>query len=144
MKVKEIMTADPAVCTADASIADAARLMSTHDCGEIPVVDNRETRKPVGVITDRDIACRAVANGKGPDTKVADVMSNDVVTCEPDADVQDCIDKMEQYQLRRIPIVDAQGRICGIVAQADLANKTSHRETARVVRDVSQPTQVTL
>lgn len=144
MQVQEIMTADPAVCTAEDSIADAARLMSRHDCGEIPVVDNRESRKPTGVITDRDIACRAVANGKGPETKVAEVMSKDVVTCEPDADAQDCMDKMQQHQLRRIPVVDAQGRICGIVAQADLAQRTGQRETAQVVRDVSQPSQPTL
>lgn len=144
MKVKEIMTTDPACCTADGSIADAARLMSEHDCGEIPIVDNLESRKPTGVITDRDIACRAVANGKGPETKVAEVMSNAVVTCEPDVDAQECMDKMQHHQLRRIPVVDTQGRICGIVAQADLAQQTGHRETAQVVRDVSQPSQPSL
>lgn len=144
MKVNEIMTADPAVCTAEGSIADAARLMATHDCGEIPVVDNRESRKPIGVITDRDIACRAVANGKGPESKIAEFMSRDVVTCSLGGDIQECMDKMEQYQLRHIPIVDAQGRICGIVAQADLAKKTGQRETAHVVSGVSQPTQPTL
>ncbi|HET6654992.1 MAG TPA: CBS domain-containing protein [Gammaproteobacteria bacterium] len=138
------MTQDPAVCTADKSIADVARLMADNDCGEIPVVDDLESRKPTGVITDRDIACRAVAKGKGPDTRVSEVMSENVVTCEPDADAQDCMDKMERHQLRRIPIVDAQGRICGIVAQADLARQTSHRDTARVVSDVSQPAQPSL
>lgn len=143
MKVKDIMTADPAVCTPEASISDAARLMCTHDCGEIPVVDNRESRKPVGVITDRDIACRAVANHKEADTRVSEVMSKGVVTCSPDADAEECMELMQEHQLRRIPIVDAQGKISGIVAQADLARQTGHVETAQVVRNVSQPSQPT-
>lgn len=140
MRVKEIMTADPACCTPDTTLPEVARLMLNNDCGEIPIVDNLESRNLIGVVTDRDMVCRAVAaNRNTMDTKVADVMSGDVVTISMESDIDECCDKMEEHQIRRIPVKDAKGKVCGIVAQADIARQADQRKTAEVVRDVSQP-----
>lgn len=140
MRVTDIMTPDPACCTPDATLPEVARLMLDCDCGEIPVVDDLESRQLVGVVTDRDIVVRAVAADKDPaDCDAAEVMTTSVVTVKEDADLQECEEKMEQYQVRRIPVLDDEGRICGIVAQADIARQAGTRETAEVVREVSQP-----
>ena len=140
MQVREVMTADPACCTPDTALSDIALLMIDNDCGEIPVVDDLEGRHLVGVVTDRDIVCRAVAEGKSPtDTTAADVMTDPVITVREDADLDDCCKKMETHQVRRVPVVDEDGGCCGIVAQADIALEGSDGETAEVVKDVSQP-----
>lgn len=140
MQVREVMTADPACCTSDTALSDIALLMIDNDCGEIPVVDDLEGRHLVGVVTDRDIVCRAVAEGKSPtDTTAADVMTDSVITVRDDADLDDCCKKMETHQVRRVPVVDEDGACCGIVAQADIALEGSDGETAEVVKDVSQP-----
>ncbi|HEX7025742.1 MAG TPA: CBS domain-containing protein [Gammaproteobacteria bacterium] len=140
MRVTDIMTPDPACCTPDATLPEVARLMVENDCGEILIVNDLESRKLVGVITDRDIVCRAIAQDKNPvRTKASDIMSDSVVTVSEDADVQECCEKMEEHQVRRIPVLDARSRVCGIVAQADIARKVGIRETAEVVKDVSKP-----
>lgn len=141
MQIQDIMTADPACCTADMRLQDVARLMLDHDCGEIPVLDDFETRRLVGVVTDRDIAVRGVADGRSPtDTQVSDIMSSAVVTARLDSSVDECVELMEKHQIRRIPIVDSEGRCCGIVAQADIALRADEQETGEVVRRVSNPT----
>lgn len=138
MQVREIMTPDPACCAPESNLQDVARLMADNDCGEIPVVDERG--QPKGVVTDRDIACRAVAEGKDPRQTVArDVMSTPVVTVTPGDSVEHSLELMEQNQVRRLPVVDESGACCGMIAQADIARKTSGRDTAELVRDVSQP-----
>lgn len=140
MRVTKIMTEDPACCTPDMALSQAARLMVNNDCGEIPVVDNLETRRLVGVVTDRDIVCRAVAVGRNPEnTPAGDVMSSPVIAVGEEADLDECCEKMEQHQIRRIPVVDNQGRVCGIVSQADIARQGGIRETAEVVRSISEP-----
>jgi CBS domain-containing protein len=139
MQVKDIMTDHPACCTFDTSLRDVARMMVDCDCGEIPVVD--AAQRPIGVVTDRDITCRAVAQGKNPlEMKASDVMSHPVITVRPDTDVDDACDAMETHQIRRVPVVDDDGKICGIVAQADIARNAPEEETAEMVKDVSQPT----
>ena len=139
MQVKDIMTDNPACCTSDTSLRDVARMMVDCDCGEIPVVDTAQ--RPIGVVTDRDITCRAVAQGKNPlDMKASDVMSHPVVTVRPDTDIDDACDAMETHQVRRVPVIDDDGRICGIVSQADVARNAPDEETAEMVKDVSQPT----
>src|SRR5581483_917978 len=139
MKVKEIMTKNPSVCTSEDSLQSAAKTMCECDCGEVPVVDNQQTRKPIGVVTDRDIVCRAVAKGKNPLTlAVRDCITAPAVTIEEDADVEECCRLLEKRQIRRIPVVDANGRCCGIVSQADIARKYRPEKTAEVVREVSQ------
>lgn len=137
MRVQDIMSRNPACSGADATVQEAARLMVERDCGEIPLVD--ANRKPLGVVTDRDIAARVVAEGKGPKTRVREAMSAPAVTVTPDTSVEDCCRTMEQNQVRRVPVVDEQGGCCGMVAQADVARETSEQMTGDLVRDVSQP-----
>lgn len=139
MYVKEIMTKNPACCDADTGLQDVALLMVDNDCGCIPVVENNETRTPIGVVTDRDICCRAVAKGKNPlDLIAADVMTSDIVAVKPDTSVEDCCNLMEDRQIRRVLVVDDEGACCGIVAQADIANNTGREITAEVVQEVSK------
>jgi CBS domain-containing protein len=137
MRVEEIMTKDPACCSPDTTLVDVARMMVDHDCGEIPVVQNK---KPVGVVTDRDITARVVAAGRNPlDLTARDCMSSPVITVTTGTSVDDCCKTMEQHQIRRVPVVDASGCCCGMVAQADIAKHAPPREVAEVVREVSQP-----
>jgi len=139
MQVREIMTQSPACCGPDTNLQDVARMMVDHDCGEIPVIHGRD-RRPIGVITDRDITCRAVANGKNPlQMKARDCMSSPVLTVTPQMPLEDCCRLMEEKQLRRIPVVDDQGACCGIVAQADIILKAPDRQSAEVLRDISRP-----
>ena len=142
MQVEEIMTKDPACCTPDARLRDVAKQMTDNHCGCIPVVE-KKTQRLVGVITDRDIACRAVATGKDVRELVArDCMSSDVVTAMPDMDVDECGELMRMDLVRRLPVVDAAGRCCGIVSQADLAEACAPEKFAEIVRSISQHTNV--
>ena len=142
MHVRNVMTENPACCTPDTNLQEVARMMVENDCGCVPVVEDQETRKTVGVVTDRDITCRAVAEGKDPTQMTArDVMTDNVVTVTPETDVSDCCNVMEENQVRRVPVVNEQGSCCGMVAQADIARDTSNDKTAQVVERVSKPTQ---
>ena len=142
MKARELMTAEPACCTADQTIHEAAQLMRDNDCGCVPVVDDVQTNRLIGVVTDRDITCRCTAEGKGPETPVKDAMSRDPKSCRPDDDV-DAVEKvMTESQVRRVPVVDASGVCVGIIAQADLAldeRAASNRDVGRVVEQISTP-----
>lgn len=141
MQVKEIMTANPACCTADTTLQKVGQMMVDHDCGEIPVIDNQTNKVPIGVITDRDIVCRAVAQGRNPlDLKVSDCMSEPCVTVMPDTPLQECARILEDNQIRRVPVVDDNGRCCGIVSVADLALHARKEIAAEVVKEVSEPT----
>jgi CBS domain-containing protein len=143
VRVKDIMSRNVACCTPDASLQEVARAMLECDCGEIPVVENKQGMRPVGVVTDRDIACRAVATGQDTrEMKAADCMSSPCVTVTPDTTLEDCCRVMEQKQVRRVLAVDAGGACCGIVAQADIARNAPKRETGRVVTEVSRPRPV--
>lgn len=140
MKVKDIMTVEPACCVPDTDLGEVARLMVEHDCGEIPVVQSNGVMKPVGVITDRDIVCRTVAQQLNPlEMTAADCMTEGCITVAEDAGIDACCALLEQHQVRRMLVVDASGALCGIVAQADIARSMSGRKTAEVVREVSQP-----
>jgi CBS domain-containing protein len=122
MQVSEIMTVNPSCVTADDSLAVAARIMRALDIGIIPVVTNRKERRLIGVITDRDIAVRCVADGHDPDCAVRDHMTTAPLhTVSVDAGADEVIALMEWQQVRRIPVVAAADRLCGIVTQADLA-----------------------
>lgn len=139
MKVKEIMTKDPACCTTDSSLQEAAKMMKDNDCGCIPVVESKDSGKPVGVITDRDICCRTVAEGKNPlNLTVGDAMTSNVETIKADSSVEDCCNLMEEKQIRRVVVVDDNGGCCGIVAQADIAINANEHKTAEVVQEVSK------
>jgi CBS domain-containing protein len=140
MKVKEVMTADPACCISENGLQEVAQMMVDHDCGEIPVVESKETKLPIGVITDRDIVCRTIARGLNPlDLTVADCMSTPCVTVTPDMSVEECSRIMEENQIRRVPVVDGGGACCGIVALADLALHAKG-VAGEVVKEVSEPT----
>ena len=140
MKVKDIMTVDPACCVPDTDLGEVARLMVENDCGEIPVVQSNGVMKPVGVITDRDIVCRTIAQQINPlEMRAADCMTEGCITVAEDAGIDDCLALLEKNQVRRMLVVDANGSLCGIVAQADIARSMSGRKTAEVVREVSQP-----
>ncbi|MEO6588248.1 MAG: CBS domain-containing protein [Pyrinomonadaceae bacterium] len=139
MNVKEIMTKNPACCTADSNLQEVAQMMVENDCGCIPVVENTESKKPIGMITDRDITIRTVAEGKNPlDLTAGDIMSDQVVTVTSDSSIEDCCGKMESNQIRRIAVVDEKGGCCGIVAQADVAINADKSKTAEVVQEVSR------
>jgi CBS domain-containing protein len=139
MRVSEVMTKDPACCTPETGLREVGRLMVENDCGEIPVVDGKRTMRPVGVVTDRDIVVRCVAEAKNPlEAEAGDVMSSPVVTITPDMSLEQVADLMEEHQLRRVPVVDEAGAICGIVAQADIARHAPARDVAEVVREVSR------
>jgi len=141
MQVKEVMTGNPACCTSETGLQEVAQMMIDHDCGEIPVVENQQHKMPIGVITDRDIVCRTVARGFNPlDLIVADCMSKPCVTVTPDMTVEECSWIMEENKIRRVPVVDAAGSCCGIVALADIALYARKNVAADVVKEVSQPT----
>lgn len=140
MQVKDVMTADPACCTADSSLQEVAKLMVDHDCGEIPVVASKETRKPIGVITDRDIVVRSVAKGNNPlDLTAADCMSEPCVTVTPEMSIEECGNILEANKIRRVPVVDQSGAVRGIIAVADIALRASGKVTSDVVKEVSEP-----
>jgi len=139
MNVQEIMTKDPACCLAGDDLQSVAQKMVDNDCGCIPVVEDLESKKPVGIVTDRDMCVRAIAEGKNPlDLTADDVMTKNVVTVEPETSVEECCNLMENNQIRRIAVVDAKGACCGIVAQADIAANASGNKTAEVVQEVSK------
>lgn len=139
LKIREIMTRDPVCCESDTALQTVARMMADNDCGEIPVLDSQQSSRPVGVITDRDIVCRLLADGKNPLEAVAkDVMTTPVVTVPADASVDDALKLLEEHQIRRIVVVDDQGVCCGIVSQADIALKMSPKSAAAMVKEVSQ------
>ena len=142
MQVKKIMSADPKCCTPDMNLQEAARMMVACDCGAVPVVDTADHAQPIGVITDRDIACRAVAEGKDPvETKVRDCMTTHLVCVLPEASMEECCEIMEKNQVRRLLVADHDNRLRGIVSQADIALHLSKTKTAEVVKQVSQPSE---
>jgi CBS domain-containing protein len=140
VQVKEIMTPDPFCCTADTSLEEVAKAMVEHDCGEIPIVRTSKDRTLVGVVTDRDIVCRLVAQGINPvDESAESCMSTPVVSVRETTPVEECARIMEESQIRRVPVVNGGGMCCGIVSQADIAKNASRKITAELVKDVSQP-----
>lgn len=140
MTARDLMTSNPACCTLDTPLQDVARLMEQCDCGEIPVVERDDLKRPVGVLTDRDIVCRAIAKGRNPASLSAgDVMSSPAVTARHSDQLDAIRQMMETHQIRRIPIVDDRGQICGIVSLADIARHDTERQAGQVVKEVSAP-----
>lgn len=135
MKVSECMTRDVTVASPDQTIRDAARMMASIDAGALPVGENDRL---VGMITDRDIAVRAVAQGKSPDTKVRDVMSDEVLYCFDDQDLDDIAKNMSQVKVRRLPVVDRDKRLVGILSVGDLAQAEDARTTGRTLASISR------
>ena len=141
-KCNEVMTKDPVCCLPNDSVAKAAELMKSEDIGSIPVIDNEQSQTLVGIVTDRDLTLAIVAEGlDAKATKVGAVMTRKVVTCLADDDLQKALDAMAEHQLRRIPVVDNDNKVVGIIAQADVATRVDQPEkTAEMVKEISQPT----
>ncbi|HLV82003.1 MAG TPA: CBS domain-containing protein [Chthonomonadaceae bacterium] len=140
MNVEEIMSKHPVCCTPDSTLFAVARLMVEHDCGVVPVVKNQQTRVLVGILTDRDITCRAVARAEHPQRVVAgECMSYPVFTVHPETSLEECCRIMEHNRIRRVVVVDSERACVGIVSLADIAMWAPNLLTAEVIRAVSQP-----
>jgi len=139
-KCSEVMTSNPACCLPTDMVSDAAELMRRENIGAIPVIVSQETRKLVGIITDRDLALRIVAEGvDAKSTTVEVAMTHTVITCLAYDDLQKALDAMAEQQLRRIPVVDNDNRLVGIISQADVATRAGQPEkTAEMVKEISQ------
>jgi CBS domain-containing protein len=133
------MTMNPACCLPNDTVAKVAQMMRSKDIGPVPVVENEQTRSLVGIVTDRDLALKVVAEGRdAKTTTAAEVMTRKVVTCHAEDDLQKALDAMSEHQLRRIPVVDNDLRIIGIIAQADVATRVDQPEkTAALVKGIS-------
>jgi len=141
-KCSEVMTSKPVCCLSNDTVATAAKYMKVGNVGSIPVVESEQNRKLLGIVTDRDLAMHIVAEGRdAKTTKVGAVMTGNVVTCLAEDDLQKALDAMATHQLRRIPVVDTENTLVGIIAQADVATRVDEPEkTAEVVREISQST----
>lgn len=138
MTVASVMTDAPICCTPKSTLAEVAGMMVEHDCGQIPVVENLATRKLAGVVTDRDIATRIVAKGlNSAEACAGDCMSSPCITVTPEASIQSCCELMEANKIRRVPVVNAEGEVIGIVSLADVARHANASTTAAVVKEVS-------
>ncbi len=143
-KCNDLMTKSPIYCLPDDTVSKAAGLMKSENIGSIPVIENEQTKKLVGIVTDRDLTLKVVANmSDNKSTKVESVMTRNVITCRAEDNVQKALDAMSKHQLRRIPIVDENDRILGIIAQADVATRNDQPiRTAAMVKEISQPKKI--
>jgi CBS domain-containing protein len=136
------MTKDLVTVSSESTVVDVARLMKTEDIGPVLIVDNEQNNTLVGIVTDRDIVVKVIADGQDVNaTRVGDVMSKKLVTCHADDDVDVAMKAMSQFQLRRIPVVEENMRLVGIISQADLATRVDAPEkTGEVVKEISEET----
>jgi CBS domain-containing protein len=134
--IRDVMTSDPCTIDADKSVAYAAKMMREEDVGLAPIV---EGDKLVGMLTDRDITIRVVAEGRNPDqVKVSEVASKQVVTIDPQQDLDEALRIMAKHQVRRLPVVEEDGKLVGVVAQADIAREGDDKETGELVEEISK------
>ncbi|HEY9791797.1 MAG TPA: CBS domain-containing protein [Candidatus Obscuribacterales bacterium] len=143
MNISEAMTPDPACCTRGDSVQAAAIIMRELSVGVVPVIDSDDSQKLVGVVTDRDLCMDVVAEGKNPaDTKVGDCMTTELITCHPNDDIEQVAHMMQQNQIRRVPVVDDDFHLKGIVSMADivLCGDLPSEEIDETMRDISEPT----
>src|SRR3954447_9505952 len=136
MKISEVMTRDVQTVRPDHPVQQAASFMLSADAGSIPVTDGQRL---IGMITDRDIAVRAIAKGYGPDTPVRDVMTDEVICAREDDDVEDVASRMSEAQVRRLPVIDQDERLCGIVSLGDLSRETDDQTASEALEGVSEP-----
>ena len=134
--IREIMTSNPSTVEPNKTVVEAARIMKQEDAGVVPVTENGRL---TGMVTDRDIAIRVVAEGKDPQsTTVREVASTDLVTIDPQQDLDEALRLMAKHQIRRLPVVEEDGRLVGVVAQADVARKGDDTKTGQVVQEISE------
>jgi CBS domain-containing protein len=134
--IKDVMTSNPCSIDADKSVAYAAKMLRDEDVGVAPIV---EREKLIGMLTDRDIAIRVVAEGRDPDqVTVRDVASRQVVTIDPQQDLDEALRIMAKHKVRRLPVVEEDGKLVGVVAQADVAREGDDTQTGRLVEEISK------
>jgi CBS domain-containing protein len=136
MKISEVMTRDVQTVSPDQPVQEAANFMLSADAGSIPVI---EGERLIGMITDRDIAVRGIAKGYGPDTPVRELMTDDLIVVRVDDDVEEAATKMSDAQVRRLPVIDSDERLCGIVSLGDLARESDDECSQQALEGVSQP-----
>ncbi len=139
-KCNEVMTKKPVCCLPDDLVIDVAELMKNKHVGSIPIIEDQQTRKLVGIVTDRDLTIRIVAEGlDAKSAKVESIMTRNIVTCRAEDDLQKVVDAMSKHKLRRIPVVDDDNKVMGIIAQADVAIQFDHpKRTAAMMKEISQ------
>ena len=137
---KEVMTSNPVCCLPDEMVIEVAHLMKSNNVGSIPIIENRETHELIGILTDRDLAMKVIATGRDPaKTKISEVMKQRPFTCLESDDVQKALDIMATQQVRRIPVIDQNRRIVGIIAQGDIAIRLDEpAKTAELVEKISK------
>jgi CBS domain-containing protein len=136
MKVREAMTTEVQLCTPDDTLRDAAEAMAALNCGLLPVTDNERL---IGMISDRDIAIRGIAMGRGPDSRIGDVMTADVKYCFEDQDIEEVTANMGDIQVRRLPVLNREKRLVGIIALGDIARANKGDGTAAALGRISRP-----
>lgn len=134
-KITEVMTPIPQCCTPDDSVIEVARVMQQHDVGVVPIIESQDTRRVLGVITDRDIVLRVVAEGRDPNEMISvrDVMTDEVVSVSPDADVLHAEERMKEHQLRRVLVVDDNGCLVGMADLARATDETQLGDTEKAI-----------
>ena len=138
-KCSDVMTRDPVACEPDEAINRVAEIMKREDVGAVPVIETAASRRLVGIITDRDVVVRVVAAGRAPESAAREAMTSSPVTCREDEDVSEAVARMAERQVRRLPVVDGQGRLCGIIAQADIATRVHQdKTTGELVEAISE------
>ena len=141
MKVSELMTPNPEFCTLDDTIVDCARIMAQKDVGIVPICESRDTRRVIGLVTDRDIVVRCIAEGRDVNTcRLDDIMTQaNLVTAREDEDVEAIESKMKDRQVRRVLVVDEYNALAGVVATADLARSVDQQAVGETLESISEP-----
>jgi len=139
-KCSAVMTPNPVCCEVLDTVEKAAQMMQTENVGSVPVVETRENKKLRGIVTDRDLALKIIAEQRDPaNTTIEEVMTLNPVTCRPEDDLEHAMKLMSDHQVRRIPVVNEKNEIIGIIAQADVALRATDQKTGDVVEDISKP-----
>ena len=139
MKCQDVMTDNPVCCLPDDTAGQAARLMRREHVGSIPVISDDRSRSLIGIISDRDLATKVVAESRDPNhTPIFDVMTRTIVACRGNDDLSSAIKAMREHEIRRVPIVDSEGHIIGVIAQGDVSLRVQPREFTGIIADVPQ------
>jgi CBS domain-containing protein len=138
-QVQDVMSKNPVCCTADQTAQDVAKTLRDQKIGSVPVVADQQSRRLEGVVTDRDLCCTVIADGKDPkSTKVSDSMTRNPVACKAQDSLEDCLKLMQQHKIRRLPIVDDQKRVIGIIAQADVSVAADPEKVQKTLAEISK------
>jgi CBS domain-containing protein len=139
MKVREIMTKDPVCCVLTDTAQRVAQVLRDEDIGSVPIIEDHESCKLIGMITDRDLCCSVIADGLDPKTTtIVNLISSELVSCRDSDNLEKCEQEMQQHQIRRMPVVDGEGCCIGIVAQADLALHCKPEEVSKTIAEISR------